>query len=124
MLIYLDQNATSPMHAPVIGAMMPFLNNPPACPSSLHGYGRRGDTDKLAGIVAPGKAARFARLEIAESKLHLEKLRDPCETRSSRIFGQQVPRIPNANSFRAALLPSRIPVDVDGLSTVVRRVAV
>ena len=40
MSIYLDHNATSPMHPEVIDAMMPFLQNPVGNPSSLHSYGR------------------------------------------------------------------------------------
>ncbi len=40
MAIYLDHNATSPMHPEVADAMMPFLQNPTGNPSSLHSYGR------------------------------------------------------------------------------------
>lgn len=40
MSVYLDHNATSPMHPEVIDAMMPFLQNPVGNPSSLHSYGR------------------------------------------------------------------------------------
>jgi cysteine desulfurase len=40
MSIYLDHNATSPMHPEVIEAMMPFLQNPVGNPSSLHSFGR------------------------------------------------------------------------------------
>ena len=40
MPVYLDHNATSPMHAEVIDAMLPFINNPVGNPSSLHSYGR------------------------------------------------------------------------------------
>lgn len=40
MSIYLDHNATSPMHPEVIEAMMPYLQNPVGNPSSLHSYGR------------------------------------------------------------------------------------
>ncbi|MCP4335589.1 MAG: cysteine desulfurase [Gammaproteobacteria bacterium] len=40
MPVYLDHNATSPMHAEVAEAILPFLRNPPANPSSLHSYGR------------------------------------------------------------------------------------
>ena len=40
MSVYLDHNATSPMHPEVADAMMPFLRNPPANPSSLHAAGR------------------------------------------------------------------------------------
>ncbi len=40
MSIYLDHNATSPMHPDVIEAMLPFLQNPVGNPSSLHSYGR------------------------------------------------------------------------------------
>lgn len=40
MSIYLDHNATSPMHPEVIEAMMPFLRNPVGNPSSLHSFGR------------------------------------------------------------------------------------
>lgn len=40
MSIYLDHNATSPMHPEVIDAMLPFLQNPVGNPSSLHSYGR------------------------------------------------------------------------------------
>ena len=55
MSIYLDHNATSPMHAPVIDAMMPFLKNPVGNPSSLHGYGRMARS-----------AVETARAEVAE----------------------------------------------------------
>ena len=40
MSVYLDHNATSPMHPEVIEAMMPYLQNPVGNPSSLHSYGR------------------------------------------------------------------------------------
>ena len=40
MTVYLDHNATSPMHPDVAEAMIPFLRNPPANPSSLHAAGR------------------------------------------------------------------------------------
>ncbi len=40
MSIYLDYNATSPLHPEVLEAMMPFLQNPVGNPSSLHSYGR------------------------------------------------------------------------------------
>ena len=40
MPVYLDHNATSPMHPQVAEAILPFLQNPPANPSSLHSYGR------------------------------------------------------------------------------------
>ena len=40
MSVYLDHNATSPMHPEVIDAMMPYLLNPVGNPSSLHSYGR------------------------------------------------------------------------------------
>jgi cysteine desulfurase len=40
MPVYLDHNATSPMHPEVAEAILPFLQNPPANPSSLHSFGR------------------------------------------------------------------------------------
>jgi cysteine desulfurase len=40
MPVYLDHNATSPMHPQVVDAMLPFLQNPTGNPSSLHSYGR------------------------------------------------------------------------------------
>ena len=40
MPVYLDHNATSPMHPQVAEAILPFLHNPPANPSSLHSFGR------------------------------------------------------------------------------------
>jgi len=40
MAIYLDHNATSPMHPEVIDAILPFLQNPTGNASSLHSYGR------------------------------------------------------------------------------------
>ena len=40
MAVYLDHNATSPMHPEVVEAMLPFMRNPPGNPSSLHSYGR------------------------------------------------------------------------------------
>jgi len=40
MPVYLDHNATSPMHPDVVDAMLPFLQNPTGNPSSLHSYGR------------------------------------------------------------------------------------
>jgi cysteine desulfurase len=40
MSVYLDHNATSPMHPQVVDAMLPFLRNPTGNPSSLHSYGR------------------------------------------------------------------------------------
>ncbi len=40
MPVYLDHNATSPMHPEVIDAIRSFLQNPTGNPSSLHSYGR------------------------------------------------------------------------------------
>ena len=40
MPVYLDHNATSPMHEAVSAAMQPFLQNPVGNPSSLHSFGR------------------------------------------------------------------------------------
>lgn len=40
MAVYLDHNASSPMHPEVVEAILPFLHNPPANPSSLHSFGR------------------------------------------------------------------------------------
>jgi cysteine desulfurase len=40
MPVYLDHNATSPLHPEVADAIMPFFRNPPGNPSSLHSYGR------------------------------------------------------------------------------------
>lgn len=40
MSIYLDHNASSPMHPEVVEAVLPFLRNPTGNPSSLHSYGR------------------------------------------------------------------------------------
>ncbi|MFT5220333.1 MAG: cysteine desulfurase [Planctomycetota bacterium] len=40
MAIYLDHNASSPMHPEVVEAILPFLQNPTGNPSSLHSYGR------------------------------------------------------------------------------------
>lgn len=40
MSVYLDHNATSPMHPQIVEAMLPFLQNPTGNPSSLHSYGR------------------------------------------------------------------------------------
>lgn len=55
MAIYLDHNATSPMHPEVAAAIMPFLQQPPANPSSLHSFGRMARS-----------AIESARAEVAE----------------------------------------------------------
>jgi cysteine desulfurase len=54
MAVYLDHNATSPMHPEVVEAMLPFMHNPPANPSSLHSYGRmaRSALETARGQVA------------------------------------------------------------------------
>lgn len=57
MPVYLDHNATSPMHPEVVEAMMPFLQHPPANPSSLHSNGRMARSavesarDQVAGLL-------------------------------------------------------------------------
>ena len=40
MAVYLDHNATSPMHPEVADAILPYLQNPVGNPSSLHSFGR------------------------------------------------------------------------------------
>ena len=77
MSIYLDHNATSPMHAPVIGATMPTLKNRPANQPGLHDYARRGATENVSGLAGAGKAARSAWLEIGRFRLQFEGTGDP-----------------------------------------------
>ncbi len=55
MAIYLDHNATSPMHPEVVEAILPFLRQPPGNPSSLHSFGRMARS-----------AIESARAEVAE----------------------------------------------------------
>jgi cysteine desulfurase len=52
--VYLDHNATTPLHPLVLEAMMPFLSGPPANASSVHRYGRaaRGALDRAREQVA------------------------------------------------------------------------
>ena len=54
MPVYLDLNATSPMHPEVADAIMPFLKNPPCNPSSLHSFGRmaRSAVESARGEIA------------------------------------------------------------------------
>ncbi len=78
MAIYLDNNATSPMH--------------------------RGGTENVAGIVGLGKAAQIAGLEMEHKQHHLLQLRDMFEFRlatipGSVVFGQRAPRLPNTTYF-------------------------
>lgn len=40
MAVYLDHNATSPMHPEVADAILPYLRSPVGNPSSLHSFGR------------------------------------------------------------------------------------
>ena len=54
MQVYLDHNATSPMHPQVVEAMLPFLQNPTGNPSSLHSFGRMARS-----------AVESARIEVA-----------------------------------------------------------
>ena len=56
MPVYLDHNATSPMHPEVVEAIMPFMQHPPANPSSLHSYGRMA---RSAVETARGQVARL-----------------------------------------------------------------
>ena len=55
MATYLDHNATSPMHPQVADAVIPFLRQPAANPSSLHAAGRMARS-----------AIESARAEVAE----------------------------------------------------------
>jgi len=115
MPVYLDHNATSPLHPEVVDAMLPFLRNPPGNPSSLHSYGRmarsvletaRGQVADLvhsamAGVVGLGKAAG---LEIEQRRHYLGQLRDLFGSRlagmlGSVVFGQSAPRLPNTTYF-------------------------
>jgi cysteine desulfurase len=52
--VYLDHNATTPLHPQVLEAMMPLLSGPPANGSSVHRYGRaaRGALDRAREQVA------------------------------------------------------------------------
>lgn len=91
MPVYLDHNATSPMHTAVIDAMPAYLIIRPGNPSSLHGCGPGLRQASISGVfenvVDAGVTARLARVEIDERKLHLEPPRDPLEIRSRQISG-------------------------------------
>jgi cysteine desulfurase len=54
MAIYLDHNATTPVHPSVLEAMLPFLGGTPGNPSSVHRFGRaaRGALDRAREQVA------------------------------------------------------------------------
>jgi cysteine sulfinate desulfinase/cysteine desulfurase-like protein len=85
---YLDHNAISPMHAPIIDAMPPYLQSPLRRPRVVS---IGGGTENLA---APGWAARLARLEIEHRRLHIEQSKDLFESRlrqlpESVVFGRQ-----------------------------------
>ena len=94
MAIYLDHNATSPMHPEVTDAMMPFLRNPTGNPSSLHSFGRmarsavesaRTEVADLLGcssdaviFTSGGKIPiDMARLDIDAISFSAHKLRGP-----------------------------------------------
>ena len=55
MSVYLDHNATSPLHPDVLQAMLPYLQNPVGNPSSLHASGRMARS-----------AIENARIEVAQ----------------------------------------------------------
>jgi cysteine desulfurase len=63
MAVYLDHNATSPMHPEVVEAMLPFMHNPPGNPSSLHSYGRMA---RSALETARGQVADLLRCATAD----------------------------------------------------------
>jgi cysteine desulfurase len=63
MAVYLDHNATSPMHPEVVDAMLPFLHNPPGNPSSLHSFGRMA---RSALETARGQVADLLRCATAD----------------------------------------------------------
>lgn len=71
MPIYFDHNATSPMHADVSDALLPFLSNPVGNPPSLHSYGRMA---RSAIESARARVAQSAWLEITYRRHHLERL--------------------------------------------------
>lgn len=54
MAVYLDHNATSPMHPEVADAILPYLRSPTGNPSSLHSFGRmaRSAVDSARAEVA------------------------------------------------------------------------
>jgi len=72
MTIYLDHNATSPMHPEVADAMMPFLRNPTGNPSSLHSYGR------IARSAIESARAEIANLLGCSSEAIITIMARPC----------------------------------------------
>jgi len=107
MPVYLDHNATSPMHAEAVEAILPFLRQPLANPSSLHILGRMAGSaleTARAQVVGRGKAAELASLEMEQRRQYLSELRDAFEARLASIpgrvvFGQQAPRLPHTTYF-------------------------
>ena len=111
------------MHPDVVEAILPFLHNPPANPSSLHSFGRmarkavrplisggeqesgsRAGSENVARIVGLGKAAQIARLEMGQKQHHLLQLRTVLESKLKaiagiEIFGMNAPRLPNTTYF-------------------------
>jgi cysteine sulfinate desulfinase/cysteine desulfurase-like protein len=112
MAVYLDHNATSPMHPEAVEAMLPFIHNPPGNSSSLHGHGcvarstrktargqlaellrcaaadavfTSGGTQNVVGTVGLGKAAELAGLEMEQRRHYLRPLRNVFETRLADI---------------------------------------
>jgi hypothetical protein len=84
---YSDHNATSPMHAPLIGAMLSFLQSPlRGAREVLTGGGSKNP----AAIFAPGKATRLAGLEIERRRRHFEQSGELSESRSRRLPGSVV----------------------------------
>ena len=125
MSVYLDHNATSPMHPQVVDAMLPFLQNSTGNPSSLHSYGRMARSaiesaraENVAGIVGLGKAAQLARFEIEQKQHHLEQLRDVFENRLAGILDM------DNNLQDVEMLIVKLQELVNKLPTVIRQAAV
>lgn len=100
MSIYLDHNATSPLHPEVLEAMMPYLREPVANASSLHSAGR----------MARSAIEELAALEIEHKHHHLEPLRVVFEARLKAIASLAL------NAVRVSMAMSNSLQDINALA--------
>lgn len=126
MMIYLDHNATTPVHPDVVEALLPFLQGKFGNPSSIHWAGRavKGAVEEAREQVAalagcePGEVV-FTSSGTEADNMAIKGVAAALGGRGNHIVTTQVehPGVANPCLYLESLgfEVTRVPVDVDGL---------
>ena len=70
--VYLDHNASTPVHPEVLAEMLPYFSEHFGNPSSVHGFGREA---RVGVDQARERVARFLRVCAGRDRVHLRRYR-------------------------------------------------